>query len=102
MIKITTKKKNIYIYICNLYVNVILKKRNVDICMSLNNDVYINLARGQAQRMLALTSFAFCFSPGHEDSWWVNQPTRVSRWKLGSMASKWFISPTYKWDILGL
>ena len=28
--------------------------------------------------------------------------TRMSRWKLGSMVSKWVISPTYKWDILGL
>ena len=26
----------------------------------------------------------------------------MSRWKLGSMVSKWVISPTYKWGILGL
>ena len=26
----------------------------------------------------------------------------MSRWKLGSMVSKSVISPTYKWDILGL
>ena len=28
--------------------------------------------------------------------------TWMSCWKLGSMVSKWVISPTYKWDILGL
>ena len=26
-------------------------------------------------------------------------PTWMSRWKLGSMVSKWVISPTYKWGI---
>ena len=26
----------------------------------------------------------------------------MSRWKLGSMVSKWVISPTYRWCILGL
>ncbi len=29
-------------------------------------------------------------------------PTWMSCWKLGSMVSKWVISPTYKWGILGL
>ena len=28
--------------------------------------------------------------------------TWMSRWKLGSMVSKWVVSPTYKWGILGL
>ena len=27
---------------------------------------------------------------------------RMSCWNLGSMVSKYVISPTYKWDILGL
>ena len=32
----------------------------------------------------------------------VQPPFWMSRWKLGSMVSKWVISPTYKWAILGL